>query len=860
MLGVSAVAWLALLLAELGQFRVGLLWLLLATGAFGLSLLGYAFRTSPAEPLAGGRLKPALAATAGILLCAALFLPPYETAVAGGDATVYLSFGRQIAHHGALEFEDALLRPLSPASRAELFRNRVPLDTTGQFARFPGGFLIADIADPTVTAGFSPLFPVLTALGHALVSPRAALVVAPLFATLSLVGLWCVARRLGGVHAAWLAATLTAVSLPQIWFAKLSVPETVAQCFVMAGVLAWLVACARGATRWALAAGWFLGLACFAKVDLLVLLPVFLLAVVALRLLTRVRLGDSPLLLALFAAFGLLVVHNLVHYFLFASHYGPYVAYLIQTSSVLTLLRESALVQAGVILAVGLLVVAGVVTIRRPAWRWPRRCWGWAAVAALVVYGVNYVTTTTGRLDETIIWLSWYVSWPVLGLTGLGLTGLVRVRRTDAAPGLAFVGLLLGVVSLQYLYDPLETGVQIGSMRRYVPVVLPLTMLFGALTVVTLLARVASARYRVGLTVITGALLVWLVARPSLAVVGQPLWDEALAQTARVARLFPDHAVVLMSPDLASTHIPTSLAYLHDVDALLVQERNPNAQVLRYIIRDWLARDRTVFVVVGSRDVSFFAPDLALEAVGSAQIDLRLLERTRTRVPQAGVPTSIPLQLFQVTQTAERDHTVVDVGTPADDLLSRPAGLPWARARPGGPGPRHVPMDRAAGVTHTGWGAGRHACRGRPPAPPAPPRPRSRCGLGSGWSRSGCSERPSRRSGWTGRRLATRAQSTSRFSRRYFNHDPSACRQTRGISASACTAWPSTCRASGQCRDQRSRPRGRRHPTSPCLTRAAQASASKTGGVADLRSTQSVSCADSAPSAGATPTGPAGPP
>ena len=46
MLGVSAVAWLALLLAELGQFRVALLWLLLATGAFGLSLLGYAFRTS----------------------------------------------------------------------------------------------------------------------------------------------------------------------------------------------------------------------------------------------------------------------------------------------------------------------------------------------------------------------------------------------------------------------------------------------------------------------------------------------------------------------------------------------------------------------------------------------------------------------------------------------------------------------------------------------------------------------------------------------------------------------------------------------------------------------------------------------
>ena len=668
MLGVSVVAWLALLLAEFGQFRLAPL--LFTLGAIGLSLLVYAFRAGPAGPVAAGAgLKPALAVGTGVLLCAALFLPPHETAVAGGDATVYLNFGRQVARHGALEFEDALLRPLSPASRAALFLNRVPADTTGLFARFPGGFLIPDIADPTVTAGFSPLFPVLTALGHTLVSPQGALVVAPLFATLSLIGLWCVAWRLGGAPAAWLAATLTAVSLPQIWFAKLSVPETVAQCFVMAGVLAWLVASARRATRWALAAGWFLGLACFAKVDLLVLLPVFLLAVVAARLLTRARLGDTPLFLALLAAFGLLAAHNLAHYLSFASHYRPYVAYLIQTSAVLSLLRDSALVPAGAVLAAGLLVAAGVAARRRPAWRWPRRLWGLAAVAALVAYGVNYVTMTAGRLDETIIWLSWYVSWPVIGLAALGLTGLVRARGADAPPGLAFVGLLLGVVGLQYLYDPLETGLQIGSMRRYVPVVLPLTMLFAALTVVTLLARVAAATYRRGLTLATGALLVGLVARPSVAVVGQPLWDDALAQTAQVARWFPDQAVVLVSPDLAGTHIPTSLAYLHEVDAILVQERNPDGQVMRRVIRDWLARGRAVFVVVGLRDVSFFAPDLALTAVGSAHIDLRTLERTRTRVPQAVVPTSIQLQLFRVTRTVGPDRTAVEIGTPADDLL-----------------------------------------------------------------------------------------------------------------------------------------------------------------------------------------------
>ena len=662
MLGVSAVAWSLLLLAELGWFRLGLVAFLVAVTIIGFGLWGVLRAVPPAPATAGGGLQPALAAAAGILLCAALFLPPYHTEMAAGDATVYLNYGRQIARHGALEFEDPLLRQLSPASRAELFLNRVPRDMTGRFARFPGGFLIADINDPTVTAGFSPLFPVLTALGHALVSPQGALVVAPLFATLSLIGLWCVARRLGGVRAAWLAAALMAVSMPQIWFAKIPLPETVAQCFVMAGVLAWLVATARGAPRWACAAGWFLGLACFAKVDLIVLLSVFLLAVVALRLLSRARPDGPPLLLPLLGAFGLLVAHNLGHYLIFDSHYKPYVAYLIRTSEVLGLLRESAPLQAGAALAAGLLIAAGVVGLRRPAERWPRRVGGLAAVGAIVVYGAAYVTATTGRLDETIAWLSWYFSWPVLGLGVLGLAGLGLAGRAAAPPGLVFAGLLLGVVGLQYLYDPLEPGMQIGSMRRYVPVVLPLTMLFAALTAVGLLARVPAARYRAGLTLAAGALLVGLVARPSLALIGQPMWDDPLAP---VARLFPERAVVLMSPDLAGTHIPTSLAYLHDVDTILVQQRNPDAEVLRRVIGDWLARGRPVFLVVGRDEFSFLAADLELAAIGGTQVDHRALERTRGRVPQAVVRLPIPLRFFQVTGTIDRDRLDVDVGTPA---------------------------------------------------------------------------------------------------------------------------------------------------------------------------------------------------
>lgn len=638
MLVVSIAGWLALVLAEVGQFR--LVPILFIVGGLGLGVLVFVVRA-------------VLAAAAGIVLGAVLLLAPYETAVQGGDATVYLNFGRQIANEGALAFEDPLLSSVAPDDRAVLFENRVPLDTTGPFARLPGGFLIPDIADPRVTAGFAPLFPVLTALGHALGPPQLALLVAPIFAIISLIGLWCVAHRLGGIHAAWLTVLLTAVSLPQIWFAKLPVPETVAQCLVIAGVLAWLVASATRVTGWAVAAGGFWGLACFAKIDLLVFLPLVLLILVARQLLTRATPGEGPLLLTACATFGLFMVHHLAHYSSFASHYWPYVADLLQASTALTLLRESALVQAATGLAAGILVATGVAARVRPAWRWPRPLLGLAIVGLLVAYGMNYVMTTTNRLDETIPWLSWYVSWPVLVLAVAGALGVGLARRAELPPGGLVVGLLLGVVGLHYLYDPLETGVQLDSMRRYVPVVLPFTMFFAALAVVTLLARVG-ARYRLGLTLATGAVLVGLVARPSLAVVGQPLWGNALAQTAQVAQQFPPQAVVLVEPELAGTHIQTSLSYLFDIDALLLPAplADEEVPVLSRTVASWLASDRAVFVIgIEGRDPPVLAPDLALTAVGQARIDLPLLERPRARVPQAVVPSTIPFQLFRVTQT-----------------------------------------------------------------------------------------------------------------------------------------------------------------------------------------------------------------
>ncbi len=670
-LGIGVAAWLALLLAEFGRLGPGLLVALLAAGAIALAAhtrFVRPLRPAPPFPRVG---RGGLVAFGGVtLLAGVLFLPPYETVVAEGDATVYLSLSREIARTGGLVFEDPLLQEMSVEAREYLFLNRQPTDYGyGRYARFPGGFAIEDIEEPAVSSGFSPLFPVLAALFQQVSPPRGALYVAPLFAMLSLGGLFLLVARLGGTGSGLLAALLAAASLPQLWFAKYPVPEMAAQFFVLAGLLA-LLAALRDDRPWlAAAAGGFFGLACFAKIDMVVLLSVALAAFVAWRLLVRPQ-GGGRCVALLLGAFGLALLHNAAHYLAYPSDYLLYARQLLEGSSVLARWGEWA---AG--LTVLLLAAAGLALLAvRGDWRRLGaagfRASGWLLVGLLAAYAVVYVTRSAGRWPDTLFWLSWYVSWPVLVL---GLAGIVWLavsgRAGRAHQGAAFLLVLVVVVSLHYLYDPREPGDHILSMRRFVPVVLP-----GIFAVAALAAgRVVEWVYfefRVVATTALTAVLVGFVGGASVSVLGAPLWEGALDQSAAVARVFPEDAAVLVSPELVGTHVQTSLTYLHGVDTVVVQQDEPR-DILRDVMLDWLAADRPVFILLGRGGFSVNAPELVVSEVGDASIDLRTLERTRGRAPTALVDVSIGLRILQVHRAdGAAARTGVDVGNLLDDLVA----------------------------------------------------------------------------------------------------------------------------------------------------------------------------------------------
>ena len=155
--------------------------------------------------------------------------------------------------------------------------------------------------------------------------------------------------------------------------------------------------------------------------------------------------------------------------------------------------------------------------------------------------------------------------------------------------------------------------------------------------------------------------------RPTLALAGAPIWRGTVAQTAELARMFPSDAVVVASPALAGTHVATSLAYLHDLDAILVQEPNPHAPLLEKTILGWLASDRPVFLAFAAGDsLHVPAPSLSLSEPRAARLEFSMLEMTHDRAPQAVVRPRVGMQVWRIVR---RDAPAVDVGNPPDDTL-----------------------------------------------------------------------------------------------------------------------------------------------------------------------------------------------
>jgi hypothetical protein len=178
----------------------------------------------------------ALIPIAIVLLGARSVFPPSEYIIGGKDPGVYMNAGLQIAQRGAIMIKDPVVASVPAGSRSLFF----PADTTRPYylsLRFMG-FYIRDPDSGAVISQFQHLFPSAIAIGYGLDGLTGARRAIGACALLGLAAVYFFTTRLLGRPAAAAAAALLALNVVEVWFGRYPNIEILMQALVFAALLA----------------------------------------------------------------------------------------------------------------------------------------------------------------------------------------------------------------------------------------------------------------------------------------------------------------------------------------------------------------------------------------------------------------------------------------------------------------------------------------------------------------------------------------------------------------------------------------------------------------------------------------------
>ena len=683
--GGLIVGWWGLLLAELGRFSAGAVLL----GVVALSALLYRLARGGGGRFAGGMppLRPSAAGIAPVallLLAGWLFFShPFETIVGAEDAGVYFSSGGLIARTGGIrqvdsglaEFGDAATDAASNGTARHLLLP--PPDRGGgddkrflflDWQRLSGFFLVPDEPN-TVTPQFLHLFPVWLALWAAFGGGIGAMVYAS--AACGLLGVltaYYLGRRLFGPAVGFAGALFLALNGLQLWFARESLSEALLQPLLLGTVYAWTLlvdardhgdkATARGA---AALAGLALGSVALTHAQFVfTLLPVA--ALLAWLWLARGRGthgGGSRLYLWCLVPFAALLAHAAAHIARYSLGYFEGIYHHVWKNALRDWQQTTAMVLGPALL----ILLVGWRPLRD---RWlplatdPRLLraarWGAALGATLVwtwLYLIRPGILRPGNLGAwagyigapippgattSLVALGWYLA--PLGMA-LALVGLVLAILYAFDERIAAALCIAAPFMALYLTGTYTQGGYIYSLRRFVPLIVPLAAIFAAYAVVrggpllaVALRRPALRRPLHTLGLGAGALLLAFLVYTNARLVAHREYAGALDQVAALADRFgPDDIVLFSGSRDEPMKLATPLRYLYGFESWVITTNLPNGTKLDA----WIARQETagrkVHVLMSSGGGKLALPNHKLVPADRISIDLRQFETLEAQKP-----------------------------------------------------------------------------------------------------------------------------------------------------------------------------------------------------------------------------------
>ena len=297
---VMVSAWVGLVLAEAGVFRLTTAAALEVAGAAIALLLGRKRLASPVPPVE--RPRSFVPAAVVLVLALALQARPTEYVFGGRDPGMYVAAMALIARTGGIAVTDETVKSI-PADAIEIFY-RNP-ENPARFQGFP-----LELGTARVYPENFHLFPAFGAYLFQAMGTRGALATPPIFGVLGTLAVFFALRRLFSDAVAATASLLLVLNVLQVWFARYPASEILSQTLLFVGLLAVLAWEERGSRAFGLLAGAAFGLSLLVRIDsVLVLLPL-----AAYILLRRARRDLTwPHAAAVLVPLGLSILHGGVH-------------------------------------------------------------------------------------------------------------------------------------------------------------------------------------------------------------------------------------------------------------------------------------------------------------------------------------------------------------------------------------------------------------------------------------------------------------------------------------------------------------------------------------------------------------------
>ncbi len=580
------------------------------------------------------------------IFCLARFNPPAEYIIGGKDPGTYLNEGIQIAQRGSIRITEPVVASV-PAFARDLFFPRY-VDFHGHprtdyySVRFMG-FPLKNPDDGVTIGQFPHLFPASIAIGYGLDGLTGARRVTRVWMLLGVLAVYFTGVRLFGRAAATAAAILLSLNVVTVWFARYPNAEVVMQALLFAALLANARAHVDGDRFFAPVAGVLLGLLLFLRFD-----AVLAVAGLAAGLALSVIAGQRPRR-SMIVAFLVVALPAAVYLL------GPMRAY---TDLPLVFISAMPWWQFAALGLIGAAGVAGVAFgVRRPALRSAVMRGLPSAVAlglcALALYGL-FLRQPGGRLaahDAFALrtYADFYVTVPAVLAALIGFA--LHARRAFWRDPAFFI--TVTIFALFVFYKIRIVPEHFWAARRFLPVVLPATMLFAS-------AAALGSRgpgLRTGLLrPILGLILLLLLGsyylRASRPVAAHVEYAGLIPHLERLAAQIGDEDLVIVEGRDAQSDVhvlATPLAYIYARQTLVLNPARPDKAVLAAFVGWASSRYRRVlFVGGGGTDLLSYRYDV--KALSSTRFQVPEYESARNAYPRGSRRKEFEFGLYEFTK------------------------------------------------------------------------------------------------------------------------------------------------------------------------------------------------------------------